>query len=187
VQAIGNDPRYTPTTTFGSFPFPDGLTPNIAADDYADDPRAINIGNAGKRLDELRNNWLNPPDLIDLVPEVVTGYPDRILPKNEQAAAELKKRTLTNLYNQRPQWLADAHRDLDAAVAAATAGRPTFRRTTRWQSFSNSIWLVQRLQTPLKKKMMTRAHERRLRMGEPARGAPPGQEVGLRKGAEPMV
>jgi hypothetical protein len=49
----------------------------------------------------------------------VPGYPDRILPKNEAAAAELKKRTLTNLYNQCPQWLADAHRDLDAAVAAA--------------------------------------------------------------------
>jgi hypothetical protein len=46
-------------------------------------------------------------------------YPDRILPKTEAAAAELKKRTLTNLSNQRPQWLADAHRDLDAAVAAA--------------------------------------------------------------------
>jgi hypothetical protein len=50
------------------------------------------------------------------VPEVVPGYPDRILPKNEKAAAELKKRTLTNLYNARPQWLADAHRDLDAAA-----------------------------------------------------------------------
>lgn len=25
----------------------------------------------------------------------------------------------TNLYNQRPPWLVDAHRDLDAAVAAA--------------------------------------------------------------------
>lgn len=34
-------------------------------------------------------------------------------------AAELKRRTLTNLYNARPKWLADAHRDLDAAVAAA--------------------------------------------------------------------
>jgi hypothetical protein len=53
------------------------------------------------------------------VPEVVSGYPDRILPKNEKAVAELKKRTLTNLYNARPQWLADVHRDLDAAVAAA--------------------------------------------------------------------
>ena len=31
----------------------------------------------------------------------------------------LRERTLTNLYNQRPQWLIDAHRDVDAAVAAA--------------------------------------------------------------------
>jgi len=31
----------------------------------------------------------------------------------------LKKRTLTNLYNQRPQWLQDAHRELDKAVLAA--------------------------------------------------------------------
>jgi hypothetical protein len=31
----------------------------------------------------------------------------------------LRERTLTNLYNQRPQWLLDADRDLDAAVAAA--------------------------------------------------------------------
>lgn len=116
---VGNDPRYTPTTTFETFPFPEGLTPNIPAKDYASDPRAIAIAKAAKRLDELRNAWLNPQDLIDMVPEVVPGYPDRILPKNEKAAAELKKRTLTNLYNQRPQWLADAHRDLDAAVAAA--------------------------------------------------------------------
>ena len=28
-------------------------------------------------------------------------------------------RTLTNLYNARPQWLADAHTGLDAAVATA--------------------------------------------------------------------
>ena len=33
--------------------------------------------------------------------------------------AELKKRTLTNLYNQRPAWLDDAHAALDSAVAAA--------------------------------------------------------------------
>jgi hypothetical protein len=117
--SLEDRPRYTPTTTFETFPFPEGLTPNIPAKDYADDPRAIAIAKAAKRLDELRNAWLNPPDLIDIVPEVVPGYPDRILPKNDEAAAILKKRTLTNLYNQRPQWLADAHRDLDAAVAAA--------------------------------------------------------------------
>ena len=35
------------------------------------------------------------------------------------AAREIKKRTLTNLYNQRPQWLANAHANLDSAVAAA--------------------------------------------------------------------
>lgn len=122
--SLEDRPRYTPTTTFETFPFPKGLTPNIPANDYADDPRAIAIAKAAKRLDELRNAWLNPPDLIDIVPEVVPGYPDRILPKNEKAAAELKKRTLTNLYNARPQWLAGAHRDLDAAVAAAY-GWPT--------------------------------------------------------------
>jgi hypothetical protein len=33
--------------------------------------------------------------------------------------ADLKKRTLTNLYNTRPAWLANAHRELDMAVAAA--------------------------------------------------------------------
>jgi len=116
---VGNDPRYTPTTTFETFPFPEGLAPNIPATKYKSDPRAIAIAKSAKRLDDLRNAWLNPPDLVDIVPEVVPGYPDRILPKNEKAAAELKKRTLTNLYNARPQWLADAHRDLDAAVAAA--------------------------------------------------------------------
>ena len=41
------------------------------------------------------------------------------MPHDEATAKELKKRTLTNLYNARPQWLADAHAALDAAVAAA--------------------------------------------------------------------
>ncbi|MDF1587208.1 type IIL restriction-modification enzyme MmeI [Marinimicrococcus flavescens] len=53
------------------------------------------------------------------VPEVVPGYPDRVLPVDEAAAKELRKRTLTNLYNQRPAWLDNAHRALDEAVAAA--------------------------------------------------------------------
>lgn len=53
------------------------------------------------------------------VPEVVPGYPDRLLPVNDKAAAILKKRTLTNLYNERPTWLANAHKELDEAVAAA--------------------------------------------------------------------
>jgi type II restriction/modification system DNA methylase subunit YeeA len=56
---------------------------------------------------------------VTRVPEVVPGYPDRLLPVDDKAAAELKKRTLTNLYNQRPTWLANAHKALDEAVAAA--------------------------------------------------------------------
>ena len=114
----GNDPRYTPTTCFDTFPFPAGLTPNIPAADYADDPRAQAIADAARKLNELRENWLNPPQWVDRVPEIVPGYPDRLIPKPEHAA-ELKKRTLTNLYNQRPAWLDHAHRTLDEAVAAA--------------------------------------------------------------------
>jgi type II restriction/modification system DNA methylase subunit YeeA len=116
---VGNDPRYTPSTTFETFPFPEGLTPDRAVADYVADPRAEAIAAAAARLNELRENWLNPPDLVAHEPEVVPGYPDRILPKDEEAAKELKKRTLTNLYNVRPQWLANAHAALDEAVAEA--------------------------------------------------------------------
>ena len=116
-HGAGNDPRYTPSTTFETFPFPEGLTPNIPATAYANDPSAI--ATTAKRLNDLRESWLNPPDLVRREPEVVPGFPDRILPIDEKAAAILKKRTLTNLYNERPTWLANAHRDLDAAVAAA--------------------------------------------------------------------
>ena len=67
----------------------------------------------------MREAWLNPPDLVERVPEIVPGFPDRIVPVSRKAAAILKKRTLTNLYNERPAWLDNAHRELDAAVAAA--------------------------------------------------------------------
>ena len=45
-------------------------------------------------------------------------YPRRV-PNSDEAARELAKRTLTNLYNQRPTWLALAHQKLDSAVSAA--------------------------------------------------------------------
>ena len=59
-----------------------------------------------------------------MVPTAAPGeeprrYPDRILPKNAEAAVKLKERTLTNLYNQRPAWLSALHEELDRAVAAA--------------------------------------------------------------------
>ncbi len=115
----GNDPRYTPTTTFETFPFPDGLAPDIPAPDYADDPRAVAIAEAARRLVELRHRWLNPPEWVEWVDESVSGYPKRPVARSEAAAKEQKARTRTALYNARPQWLADAHAVLDAAVAAA--------------------------------------------------------------------
>ena len=115
----GNDPRYTPTTTFETFPFPRGLTPDILVADYADDPRSVVVALEAQRLVELRDRWLNPPEWVEWVDEPVPGYPKRPVPRDEDAAKALKKRTLTNLYNARPQWLADAHEALDAAVAAA--------------------------------------------------------------------
>ncbi len=115
----GNDPRYTPTTTFETFPFPDGLSPDISAPDYADDPRAVAIADAARHLVELRDRWLNPPEWVEWVAEPAPGYPKRPVARDEAAAKELKARTLTNLYNTRPRWLADAHAALDAAVAGA--------------------------------------------------------------------
>ena len=118
-STLTDRPGYNTKACFDTFPFPEGLTPNIPATNYADDPRAIKIAAAAERLNELRENWLNPADLVDRVPEVVPGYPDRILPKDDAAAKELKKRTLTNLYNARPAWLDHAHKALDEAVAEA--------------------------------------------------------------------
>ena len=113
------DPRYTIGTTFETFPFPQGLSSKIPPVEYAKDPRAAAIAKAARRLNELREAWLNPPDLVERVPEAVPGYPDRIVPVSRKAAAVLKTRTLTNLYNERPAWLDNAHHDIDAAVATA--------------------------------------------------------------------
>ena len=115
----GNQRRYNASYVYLTFPFPEGLTPNIPAAAYADEARAKAIAAAATHLNELRENWLNPADLVVREPGVVAGYPDRIMPKDEKAAKELKKRTLTNLYNARPQWLANAHAALDSAVADA--------------------------------------------------------------------
>jgi hypothetical protein len=86
-------PRYTPTTSFETFPFPwpPGKEP-------AGDVRVQAIADAARDLNQMRESWLNPAG---------------------ETEAELKKRTLTNLYNQRPEWLHIAHLKLDRAVFAA--------------------------------------------------------------------
>jgi type II restriction/modification system DNA methylase subunit YeeA len=118
-MGAGNQRRYNNLTCFETFPFPEGLTPDIPAANYAADARAIAIAAAAARLNELRENWLNPNDLVRREPEVVPNFPDRIVPVSPEAAKTLKKRTLTNLYNERPSWLDHAHKVLDAAVAEA--------------------------------------------------------------------
>ena len=80
--------RYTPTSTFETFPFPKP-TPEQRSD----------ISDAAKKLNTLREGWLNPSDDI--------------------GERELKRRTLTNLYNDPPTWLRLAHERLDEAVSAA--------------------------------------------------------------------
>ena len=122
-HGVGNDPTYNNQTCFETFPFPDGLTPNLPAASYAEDPRAKDIAAAARALVEARDRWLNPADLVETVREVVDGFPDRILPRSPAAAQALKARTLTKLYNTRgtPEgaWLDGLHRKLDEAVAAA--------------------------------------------------------------------
>jgi type II restriction/modification system DNA methylase subunit YeeA len=110
-------PCYRPSTSFETFPFPEGLMPNLASADYKNSA-AAEIAAAAQKLNELRENWLNPQEWTERIPEVVAGYPARIIAKPD-LEAELKKRTLTNLYNARPAWLSNAHNILDAAVAQA--------------------------------------------------------------------
>jgi hypothetical protein len=48
-----------------------------------------------------------------------------LVPKDAECARKLAARTLTNLYNQRPAWLANAHRELDEAVFEAYDWKPS--------------------------------------------------------------
>ncbi len=119
--SLEDRPRYTPTTCFETFPFPTGLTPRDTANGAPSGPVAEAIAAAAKRLNELREACLNPQEWVDWVitpEEEKAGFPKRPVAKPGHEA-DLKKRTLTNLYNTRPAWLDNAHKTLDAAVAAA--------------------------------------------------------------------
>ena len=81
--SLEDRPRYTPTTTFETFPFPDGLTPNVPATDYIEDPRGIVIAETARQLVDLRNRWLNPPEWVDWKDEPVPAYPKRPVARDE--------------------------------------------------------------------------------------------------------
>ena len=109
------------------------------------------IADAARELDRLRNNWLNPAEWTRTetleFPGTIGGPWDRYIErsearrqtsgieigtvkyartvaKDEESARQLAKRTLTNLYNQRPTWLDVAHKKLDEAVFAAYGWDP---------------------------------------------------------------
>ncbi len=92
--------RYTPTTCFETFPFPwpPGQEPGGVTPGEEGDARVRAIADAARELVAKREAWLNPEGA---------------------GASALKSRTLTNLYNQRPTWLALIHRRLDEAVLDA--------------------------------------------------------------------
>ena len=53
--SLEDRPRYTPTTTFETFPFPEGLSPDVPARENLTDPRAQAIASTARRLVELRD------------------------------------------------------------------------------------------------------------------------------------
>jgi hypothetical protein len=138
--SLEDRPRYTPTSCFETYPFPDGLTPRDTSSQTTEAieggalipaslnkkirQEAIAIANAAKRLNGLRDEWLNPSNWTERVSEVVplgmqsSPFPDRILPKHGHEQ-DVAGRTLTKLYNVRPGWLDAAHKALDAVVATA--------------------------------------------------------------------
>src|SRR5262245_6565801 len=89
--SLEDRPRYTSRTTFRTFAFPDGLTPNLLPARYRQ-PHADAIASAARRLFELRQAWLYPDGLMERVPEAVPGYPDRFVPATTKAAAEVRTR-----------------------------------------------------------------------------------------------
>lgn len=117
-HGVGNDPTYNAHDCFETFPFPSGMTPAETALGPTSVYFAKSIVAAARRLNQSRENWLNPMEWAERVPEVVPSFPDRVIARPGHEA-DLKKRTLTNLYNQRPTWLEKAHQQLDSAVAAA--------------------------------------------------------------------
>lgn len=112
-------PRYNASLTFETFPFPPGF--NLKAEAAPDGEPFTAIAEAAADLDAWREKWLNPEGWLDweITPEEASAcFPPRPVPKPEQAAA-WKKRTLTNLYNEKPAGLTLRHEQLDKAVAAA--------------------------------------------------------------------
>ena len=139
-SSLEDRPRYTPTSCFETFPFPEGFSPAETSRwgvetssegaviparlSPACRPHAEAIALAAKQLNEWRDAWLNPPEWTRRVQDVVpiglerSPYPLRIEVKLGHEK-DVALRTLTKLYNAQPTWLVRVHGALDTAVAAA--------------------------------------------------------------------
>src|SRR3954467_9751451 len=102
-------PRDTPSTCFETFPLP---WPPGKED--VKHPAYLRIAEAAKALNEQRERWLNPPEWVEPLAAQVdvrdsfADVPAEARPLVRQSAImaeaakdpRLKKRTLTNLYNE---------------------------------------------------------------------------------------
>ena len=140
-------PRYTPNTCFETFPFPRPTTEQQAAIAAAAkelnelrerwlNPPEWTVERILEFPGSADGPWSRYIDKSTLNPlprqsQATAGQPSnsqpsigtvrypRLEPRDAECAAKLKDRTLTKLYNERPEWLNLAHKKLDAAVAAA--------------------------------------------------------------------
>jgi hypothetical protein len=106
---------------------------------------------AAAQLNERRERWLNPPEWIEPLAAQVdaadsfSDVPPDARPLLRHSAimalaakdSRLKKRTLTNLYNERPTWLKLAHETLDRAVLACYAATDP---EGGWQEDWAKVW-----------------------------------------------
>jgi len=114
----GNDSRYTPSSTFETFPFPEGFELDREPSQHPPE-LSQNIAIATKNLVSARERWINPPELTLKHADIIPEWPPLIFPKNRKSELELKSRTYTSLYNLMPSWLKFLHSELDDAVAKA--------------------------------------------------------------------
>lgn len=123
-SSLEDRPRYTPTSTFETFPFPWPLDKPSGQLTRLEAAHEESVAEAARLLDQARRRWLNPPELVREESDLLPSLPKRLVPRDDEAARKLARLTLTNLYNSRPTWLDVLHRRLDEAVLAAY-GWPT--------------------------------------------------------------
>lgn len=111
----GERPTYSQRTVFETFPFPQGLHPNLSLSELQTHKNYNTLVELGTMLDQKREEWQFPETHFTRVDEP-DGKSKYFLAKNQLGELMGKKRTLTNLYNLNPEWLSNIHRNIDEIV-----------------------------------------------------------------------